>query len=1759
MINKYLFIFIFVSLLFSYNNCQEITNSFNSSSYNVKTINLLGTELSVASATLEFNEPLYLLESYSCSNFSCPAYNYTCPPCDFTHKECGVTPPGCGDPNLCANTYVRGTQSIPACSLVWDDLEFNTWTRGYVQGTNTTSKFKIYRYYAPDTCQGYKISLKIIQGETSLMVDYQPFHPTLGAASRTVLSNQIDAHITICPNNSIFDGIDGFKKEYPYGTIHIGVTNSLYVDLIYDIIIEPIKVPQPEPAVPENQNCAAIDPDIPCLVDGVPVFVDNSPKGSFVKYSYTFTGCKNITVSSITQENDVDLYAHTSSDISKQKYTWSSSYSLDDNIVIQLCVDPGQTTKTIYIGVDCFYQSSIFFFLTTHGEYRLRELSNNPPLSGTWALSGTSYLQNTFTNEVLRCDNYDLACISFFPLYPRQENIPLYPVPGVFDGAQGLSRFKGIAFNITNNPGISNTYQFGIILNVVIDGVKYEYYDESELEHLQIKFMNRLLLGNGKAVNEVIDLRNKKYQECTYDNFLIANSRLDQLVDLLDKTEPNLINGMRYQMDVTTFQDAYYSCKVMAENYLILNTTTSVLNTTICQTKFNTDQYKQDPCCSKYASFGQCCKQRPIEVVQKNFVDTIYDKVKDECSFPECTNSVLKTFVPSIIGSQFDSCAVSAEQENYYSDSLYSVFRNCTKHVLKQASCKTDADCLNYYGKPYTCGIRTDTCLLPVEDIEKDYIHCVLRDIPPPLRTEVLSFNNITTNNITELVPLLYDNFSYDDCVTPYGVHLWSRTTYAYSSDGSTLDYCFPYPLGLDRSVGIDHYDICYQGVYLYIWLGQLYNQESCSRLSRCNWLGEEGSIGSYGTSATGISHLADACNDSNAPEYFCGDCSDPMKNCYSNLGLDETQCSQSYVCYPPVNGVTLLDYSFDTTDPSECAEGNGVCSVSCGQSCGGSACVVEQTVEVDCSQAVIDGIEGYNGYYYDDLGDIHYYCTYYYMENSVCTTNGGVVADCSTFSNDQCTVCGDGPHNECNKFGLQCSIVEQQCTTQQDCEQAGECSDKFYFSFPLGHYPTYQPKCYFPRNTTSIFSSSYPTCEYEFEQDSPLGCFKLSPEYLNETYCLEMGGKIWSGFSSTEDQCNSYNPMCYGIDNSQSFLPALSYRFNPKDQANCECAGETWKKPFTWTKGVWNAGRAQKLSWLKTEKELAPITSFRRALSFENFFSAFQSASYRRTTLLYKSEVLCRISNSKSSLKALSCGCTTDIGNSCFDDIKPPILSIIKPCYDPPTSYAVFETGMIHFHPGSIRENFCVSISISEIFKDTYLSKMVIDLSSTFVSFEKPADYSIYNENRAVIGRVLTDGVSFDIFERGVYNFELCLLATNSRSSKFPHLDYALLEDNEFGIVKPLLCNVTVDDQGRYCCLITGIEKILDDHIAQNSTIEPTFLLIERQSDINIPYKPIDDGGLAMIYILAIFYLLMAIYGLITLGFFVIQKFFGNETFRLVHLLFIFMTAFALIRSIYFFILPSNSINSSDVVDYILVVLPVFLYFTAFTIVVVIWYILSSDTYSNNIYKKIYSIILIINIILYILFVVVVLVFNFTREKAPPTCGGRILAGLSNTTPQRVVSILYAVLQAFISLVVGIAFLYYGRKVYLKLTQIKGSSTENAKYQQRKTFWMAIICSTGFVLHCIFIIVLVAATPSNIVFSFICLIITEIVPVCTLFVANNQFPLAKYSKKSVKKVIKLSKNLSNVSEMSSKSTKSHHSRKGDTETTSSNYETQGK
>jgi hypothetical protein len=60
---------------------------------------------------------------------------------------------------------------------------------------------------------------------------------------------------------------------------------------------------------------------------------------------------------------------------------------------------------------------------------------------------------------------------------------------------------------------------------------------------------------------------------------------------------------------------------------------------------------------------------------------------------------------------------------------------------------------------------------------------------------------------------------------------------------------------------------------------------------------------------------------------------------------------------------------------------------------------------------------------------------------------------------------------------------------------------------------------------------------------------------------------------------------------------------------------------------------------------------------------------------------------------------------------------------------------------------------------------------------------------------------------------------------------------------------------------------------------------------------------------------------------------------FLFVSFVYIYLLFSTSVRMVYFFLIPSNDFKSSVVTDYVLVVLPTFLYFTGFSTIIITWY----------------------------------------------------------------------------------------------------------------------------------------------------------------------------------------------------------------------------
>jgi len=265
-------------------------------------------------------------------------------------------------------------------------------------------------------------------------------------------------------------------------------------------------------------------------------------------------------------------------------------------------------------------------------------------------------------------------------------------------------------------------------------------------------------------------------------------------------------------------------------------------------------------------------------------------------------------------------------------------------------------------------------------------------------------------------------------------------------------------------------------------------------------------------------------------------------------------------------------------------------------------------------------------------------------------------------------------------------------------------------------------------------------------------------------------------------------------------------------------------------------------------------------------------------------------------------------------------------------------------------------------------------------------------------------------------------------------------------------------------------------------------------------------DATLGLVYTLAVLYLINSVFGFYQLGVVVYIR-----LFRMKAMLTLFIFAFNVVRSIYFWLLATsaNTVVESEVSDYTLAVLPTFFYFTAFTLVILVWEAVARSVRAGleNIQSYLRKLFFIVNTILYLLFLGLVLGFQFANSDSTTTslCGGRADNGSSDentsSSSKRAVSIVYAVVISAISFVIASAFLFYAGHMFTMtraMSSLKVASQKNEK-TERTYFMTAAVCSVAFILNCVMNLVIAVGEYNNTAFSFVMLLVTEVLPAVSI------------------------------------------------------------
>jgi len=183
--------------------------------------------------------------------------------------------------------------------------------------------------------------------------------------------------------------------------------------------------------------------------------------------------------------------------------------------------------------------------------------------------------------------------------------------------------------------------------------------------------------------------------------------------------------------------------------------------------------------------------------------------------------------------------------------------------------------------------------------------------------------------------------------------------------------------------------------------------------------------------------------------------------------------------------------------------------------------------------------------------------------------------------------------------------------------------------------------------------------------------------------------------------------------------------------------------------------------------------------------------------------------------------------------------------------------------------------------------------------------------------------------------------------------------------------------------------------------------------------------------------------------------------------------------------------------------------------------------------------------------FVVIVLVFNFLISVPPIDCDGRVPLDYSEVLRiQSILSLLYTIVIGVVSLAIGVAFGYFGFRLYYSLRIISKVGRHNKRrHYHSQIFVIALVCASAFILHCVFIFLLIVV--QNIIFSFVGLVLTEIAPaIYMLSIMRRLSGHPSSSSKSEKSSNSKAVNSLGMSRSASPSSKSNEIRLEDLEVT---------
>eukprot|EP01128_Nolandella_sp_AFSM9_P006856 TRINITY_DN3611_c0_g3_i1.p1 TRINITY_DN3611_c0_g3~~TRINITY_DN3611_c0_g3_i1.p1 ORF type:complete len:1587 (-),score=355.48 TRINITY_DN3611_c0_g3_i1:210-4970(-) len=1317
-------------------------------------------------------------------------------------------------------------------------------------------------------------------------------------------------------------------------------------------------------------------------------------------------------------------------------------------VLRNICTPNNEAPFVVYAELANFTPNQVIFTVTAISEatttFLMRPVASNPPDNLLRAVMG--YPQLICGDEVSGYDKYQNMYIDtnlgnavlnqIDPVSVTRPANYFYPIVST-DSTEQYNHFfppnkfllptsfiRTLPWQLLGDSWINYavnprrlTYAF---LMQRTDSETYHQFLHSDLDSCQIIF-HALTNEAGEQAETATTIVEKVLPPCNATLLSAAKARISFLIDEMKKTaDYDSLRMFHVQVQSVLMGDAYQSCKQQLESYFeesSVNYQFSGKNgagVTPCLSKYESDEWKADPCCHVSSVVHDCCIPTPMIEESRPVVGAPIQENVADCLVSECASKTLATHAnqAQLAADQDNGCTAQWEkiaQESVIAET-YAFIHECRIELLgvdrenkgtQGVRCTTDTDCPGS-----TCDITRRRCAYTESDVVDCWVERMDDEIAALLYNHWLISDAVTPERMrTEIL----SRYNPQQCSGFNEIAARKHLYFSRASKGCT-DACY------DPALGIDNEPRCYNNdpafcevdsdcstvasdFCLRVW----YNPEAadtCGDEMRCNVaVNADGSETcpyqasdvdcetncQAGTSSCIVCE-GDFCTDTGVSE---SECASPL--CFHDgiyeAGLTEAECAEYGSCSLPFYGDTTKD----------ACESHSFCS----------------------------GFEGL-----DQLNAFDTFAEGYGISannTGVCFTPffidviGGAVCDL----NYQ----GYFPHT---RFG--CACLNQ-------------------FSGSTANPPQTMP------NPLQFLFPPNANCDAS----------------ITEADCTANGWR-WvdrKHFTMTGDQCQDNTDLVCAAVNAgtqEGYYEDPGYGLVEMDLAKCQQCGNTVRPITVNVPQQWIPASVVQGTWVQRTYE--PALVLEEALDYNNFQIDVNSAIISAVSFAYATETVCSYESALNAMEALQCDCNSmRTDTNCYalgENTGEVALLITRVC---PYIAKTLELGQGTLEVQSTTmepANFCLRMEVFLVPASTYEQADGSGISSEIFLERPPNSFSVLqNEKGAVVGQIITSGirVSFVKTTELADSMYLCI----NENDAIPQ-DDEFYPNYAFGHIAFGAKKVTY-----YSAAIPGPNNTVCADIFETGTYFGALSVGSPQDKERVSESSRAQGVVASVFYFIIF--LLACWQVFRVWK-QTQKLkerssAANREGIKYFTLFI-VIVYALERGIYFALPPevySGNTTGHQVLALLLFELPTLLFLIMYTSILYLWieviYKVKQMKRSVAV-KQVFNIYVGVNIALVVIFFLFVIIFfTITEETALPCQQFEIKPPAEN---KAAVNLVYLVFIAAISVILALMYIIIGSYYLIGPLAAKKGSPKYA-YFVRMTVIIIITFGLLFIIRSILII----------------------------------------------------------------------------------------